>query len=163
MKTITVTGFRTSNLSAKAIHLGQWLHENKHSLDHLKCYNHWEIQYDDKTIGSIKDGTITRPFLPYLASIKAEIKQWSFDISDDQWQALQPFLKEIEGTPYQKNIFLLYPLKLIFSQWFDDRSNRQLYCVESVIKILDKAGIVSLKCDLWPRELELALDDLVNN
>lgn len=157
---IYIRAFRTTNLSAKAIHLGDKLFENQNNLEPIKSFNHWEVGYEDKTSGSISKGTITRDFLPYLASVKCEYKEWEFEITNNEWANFKSYLNTAENKPYEFAIFALYPLSLIFGKWLGSTTMGKLFCVEHVIRALNATGRFNLPFNLWPTELQRELNKL---
>lgn len=157
---ILIKGIRSNNFTAKLIHLGEKLRSWKNKEPYQKCYNHWEISYTDNgieyTSGSRSDGTTTIKWQDYLNKYNKHIEdiyEFELEISNSQFNKLKQYLLQVEGRKYEHFMFLWYTVKLVFGTWFGSRSDNKLYCVEHVVRGLNKIYNTKLDTTVWPNEL----------
>lgn len=147
---------RTTNFSAKLIHLGERLNgSNRLSLNHCEIgYERNGVRY---TSGSRADGTTTIKWSNYFNKYKKRIKvikEWEVELTNEQWYNLKCYLDEVEGNKYEYSMFIFYSLKLIFGKWFGKKDKRRLFCVEHNVRALNATKrFKKISIDIWPHQL----------
>lgn len=153
---VTIRLIRTTNFSARLIHLGMWLWAVLRFKKPKKIYNHFEIGYDGlMSSGAVADGVENRLFADYLKEHDVEdYVEYPISLSDDKYKVALEYIRRSEGIKYEYSNFLWHTVKIFTGLWLGNKTNRKLFCYEYGIRFLNYVKSYGLDPYMNPYEFK---------